>query len=432
VAGENRKPGTGNHQTRSGQLPLRRAIPAASVPGRRRDLQAVVVALLETPGIELPPVSVRLADGSWQQVNAVELPEEFDQQWQSWDMAFKDLDTSDYVVGQVWGASGADRFLLDQRRERMSFPQTVEAVKALSAKWPKAARKLIEDKANGTAVIASLQHEIEGLIAVNPEGGKVARAHATSPRIEAGNVYLPHPAYVPWVEDFLEECASFPAGRNDDKVDAMTQALNRQIGDSIYASAESEIVMEPFSIPIEWPRGWAMDVGRGTTGVIWGAWNRQSDTVYLYDEYLWGDADPSVHARAIRHRGAWIPGLMELASPGRSEAECWKLMEMYKQQGLHLDSVPSAADAGLYAVRERMSSGRLKVFSSLPHYLEQRRLYRRDHKGEVLRQNDHLLNCAHCLILFGMDGMRSAQPRKKHGPVYTRPPRGDGLDWMRW
>lgn len=145
-------------------------------------------------GIELAPVSVRLADGNWQQVPAVERPEEFDQQWQSWDMAFKDLDTSDYVVGQVWGAKGADRFLLDQWRERMSFLQTLEAVKALSEKWPMAVRKLIEDKANGSAVIASLQHEIQGLIAVNPEGGKGARAHAASPLIEAGNVYLPHPA----------------------------------------------------------------------------------------------------------------------------------------------------------------------------------------------------------------------------------------------
>ena len=95
-------------------------------------------------------------------------------------------------------------------------------------------------------MIASLQHEIQGLVAVNPAGGKVARAQAASPQIEAGNVYLLHPAYASWVEDFLEECAAFPAGRHDDQVDAMTQALNRQLGDSIYALAESEIVIEPF------------------------------------------------------------------------------------------------------------------------------------------------------------------------------------------
>jgi predicted phage terminase large subunit-like protein len=62
---------------------------------------------------------------------------------------------------------------------------------------------------------------------VTPEGGKVSRAPAVSPLIEAGNVYLPHPQIAPWVNDFIEECAAFPNGRHDDQVDAMTQALLR-------------------------------------------------------------------------------------------------------------------------------------------------------------------------------------------------------------
>jgi predicted phage terminase large subunit-like protein len=61
----------------------------------------------------------------------------------------------------------------------------------------------------------------------NPEGGKVARAAAVSPLIEAGNVYLPHPQFMPWVNDFIEEYAAFPNGAHDDQVDAMTQALIR-------------------------------------------------------------------------------------------------------------------------------------------------------------------------------------------------------------
>lgn len=99
-------------------------------------------------------------------------------------MAFKDLDTSDFVVGQVWAAFGADRFLLDQIRERLNFPETLEAVRELTRMWPNAGARLVEDKANGTIVIATLQHEIAGLIEVQPEGGKEARAHAVSPQIE--------------------------------------------------------------------------------------------------------------------------------------------------------------------------------------------------------------------------------------------------------
>ena len=62
---------------------------------------------------------------------------------------------------------------------------------------------------------------------VNLERGKVARTSAVSPLIEAGNVYLHHPLFAPWLSDFIEECAAFPNGAHDDQVDAMTQALLR-------------------------------------------------------------------------------------------------------------------------------------------------------------------------------------------------------------
>ena len=55
----------------------------------------------------------------------------------------------------------------------------------------------------------------------------MARAEAVSPLIEAGNIYLPHPLYAPWVADLIEECVAFPNGAHDDQVDAMTQILLR-------------------------------------------------------------------------------------------------------------------------------------------------------------------------------------------------------------
>jgi len=156
-----------------------------------------------------------------------EAPSKFDEVIQSWDCTFKDLKTSDFVVGQVWGRVGADKYLLDQTRDRMDIIATMNAIRSLSAKWPQARAKLVEDKANGPAVIQMLRKEIPGLIAVNPEGGKVARAQAVSPDIEAGDVYLPDPSIAPWIHDFIEECAAFPNGPHDDQVDAMTQALLR-------------------------------------------------------------------------------------------------------------------------------------------------------------------------------------------------------------
>ena len=150
---------------------------------------------------------------------------QFDEIIQSWDCTFKDSDGSDFVVGQVWGRKGADKYLLDQIRERMDINQTMDAIRNMTNKWPKARLKLIEDKANGPAIIQMLNKKIGGLVPINPKDSKMARVSTIVPDIEAGNAYLP--ANKPWVQDFVEECASFPKGANDDMVDAMSQALNR-------------------------------------------------------------------------------------------------------------------------------------------------------------------------------------------------------------
>lgn len=144
---------------------------------------------------------------------------------QSWDCTFKDNDNSDYVAGHVWLRSGPNYYLVDRVHDRMGISETMRAVRTLSAKHPQARAKLVEDKANGTAVIELLRKELPGLIPVNPMGGKVVRAQAVSPYAEAGNIFLPRPADAPWIHDFIEECASFPNAAHDDDVDAMTQAL---------------------------------------------------------------------------------------------------------------------------------------------------------------------------------------------------------------
>jgi len=145
----------------------------------------------------------------------------------SWDMAFKDLKTSDYVVGQVWELDGPNAYLVDQIRDKLDFTATCMAVRGLREKWPQIGAVLVEDKANGTAVLNALKREVPGLIAVTPHESKVARASAVTPFIDAGNVFLPDPGGAPWVEEFIEECVTFPNGPHDDQVDTMTQALRR-------------------------------------------------------------------------------------------------------------------------------------------------------------------------------------------------------------
>jgi len=131
----------------------------------------------------------------------------------------------DYVVSQVWGKAGGNFYLLDQVKARLNFPDTVRLVLEMTAKWPQARAKLIEDKANGPAVISTLRDKIPGLIPREPEGGKVARVNAVSPFFESGNVYLPNVEIAPWIQDYVEELVTFPHSTYDDQVDATSQAL---------------------------------------------------------------------------------------------------------------------------------------------------------------------------------------------------------------
>ncbi len=186
-------------------------------------------------GVNLPPVAVRLEDNTLLEIEAVDLPGAFDEMIQSWDMAFKETATSDFVAGQVLGRFQANYYMLDYYRERADINKTMDAVRAFTSKWPSAIAKLVEDKANGPAVIQLLTSKIAGLIAVQPEGGKIGRAHASSPVVESHNVYLPHPALYAWVDQFIESCAGFPNLAHDDDVDAFTQAMIRFLLKKDYA-----------------------------------------------------------------------------------------------------------------------------------------------------------------------------------------------------
>ena len=109
----------------------------------------------------------------------------------------------------------------------MDFVDTLEAFIEIAKKYPRATRKLVEDKANGPAVISMLKKHVPGIIPVEPDGSKLARAYAVTPLFEAGNVYIPNPSWQPWARDYKDELLQFPSAAHDDQVDATTQALRQ-------------------------------------------------------------------------------------------------------------------------------------------------------------------------------------------------------------
>ena len=167
------------------------------------------------------------------------LPEKIPRIVISVDATFKDGDDSDYVAISVWGKLGADIYLMDMVREHLDFVKTVSELKRLVELYPEYNAIYIEDKANGSAIISYLRHEIPKIIKINPEGGKVARVNAISGVIEAGNVWLPKNAS--WLQAFLNECAAFPRGVHDDMVDSMSQCLMREYNKRARLKEEKKI-----------------------------------------------------------------------------------------------------------------------------------------------------------------------------------------------
>jgi len=159
---------------------------------------------------------------------AYPLPERFDMVVLSLDASFKAHKESDWNVFTVWGVKGADMFLLERVRGHFIAPQTVEQFRAIetrmAARGIRITHRLVEGKANGNAVMQYLEHEVPGIIEINPKDSKESRASGVQALVLGANVYLPDGA--PWLGEWVEEFATFPVGSHDDQVDSFTQAAN--------------------------------------------------------------------------------------------------------------------------------------------------------------------------------------------------------------
>lgn len=170
----------------------------------------------------------------------------FERQWFKWydredmvradgltlsvDASFKETGKS-YVVIGLWARLGVKHYLADVWRKRAGFIDTVAAIRSFKDKEPGIDTILIEDKANGSAILDTLDKEFNGLIPVDPEGSKVARAKAVAPVVEGGDVYLPRGKM--FSDEFVDELATFPNGTHDDQVDMMTQYLRHYTEDPL-------------------------------------------------------------------------------------------------------------------------------------------------------------------------------------------------------
>lgn len=189
---------------------------------------------------------------------------------------------------------------------------------------------------------------------------------------------------------------------------------------AIYPIEEEEILCEPFPIPAHFCKIYGLDTGWKKTAGIFGAWDKDQDVVYLYSEHYRGQSEPSVHAAAIKARGEWIPGEIDYAGANISDGT--KIWQLYKKLGLNVVPADKGVEAGIQDVYERLSTGRLKVFTTLQHLRSEYRLYRRNEKGFIVKEHDHLMDAMRYLVR----GLRHAKTQPV-AQIYTHNPIGDKI-----
>lgn len=197
--------------------------------------------------------------------------------------------------------------------------------------------------------------------------------------------------------------------------DARSKGVPSLGSGAIYPIPESEVVIPPFQIPSHYEWCYGFDVGWNNTAAVYVAYDRDYDIAYIVGDYKRGQVEPAVHVQAIQSMGEMM-GCIDPASKGSNQKDGEDLMSLYRHLGLKLTEANNGVSAGILEVYQRLSTGRIKIFSNCTKLLEEYRLYRRDERGNIVKQNDHLMDAMRYAI---MTGLAIAKPK---GRLNYRPP----------
>ena len=181
------------------------------------------------------------------------------------------------------------------------------------------------------------------------------------------------------------------------------------IGDGmVYQIPESVFVVNPFEIPDHWARFAGMDLGwEDHTAVVFFAWNREDDCMYIYKDYKYNHMTPESHAGILIPQGLdWIPTICDPAGNMRQQSDGETLLYKYEQAGLRLIKGKRTRESSIMEIIQRINTDRLKIFSSCKNLLTELRVYSRK-DGKVIDGNDHLMNAMEYPILLGKNYART-------------------------
>jgi phage terminase large subunit-like protein len=193
--------------------------------------------------------------------------------------------------------------------------------------------------------------------------------------------------------------ASYPEHEREARVHGVPQLGKGRI----FTIPEERVAYEPFAIPAHWPRIGGMDFGYDHPfAAVWLAWDRDTDTVYVYDCHRVKGEKPPVLSAALRSRGEWIPfawpqdGLNEtLAGPQLAKQfadlgvkmlpEFAKFPVVNDRPNENPMRSRTSVEAGVHLMFNRFLDGRLKIAKHLSDLWEEYRFYHRDDKGKIVK-----------------------------------------------
>ncbi len=211
--------------------------------------------------------------------------------------------------------------------------------------------------------------------------------------------------------------------------DARSKGIPQLGAGAVFRLPEQDFVIPTLKggIPSHWPRAFGMDVGWKFTACVWLARDPDTGTYYVFSDYERQEAPPSIHAVEIKAKGDWIPGVIDPAAHGSSQADGQKLIDNYRALGLKITEADNSVNSGLDDLLDALLAGRLKIFETCQRLIRQMRIYRRDDKGKIVKKNDHCVDCLRYVWVSGRDRMKIRSPHKA-APRQNLP--ASGRAWM--
>lgn len=189
----------------------------------------------------------------------------------------------------------------------------------------------------------------------------------------------------------------------------------------VFPVTEESITCEPITIPAHWPRICGIDFGWDhPTAAVWLAWNKDADTIYVYDAYRVSKQSVVIHAAAIKARGEWPVAWPHDADNETAQANGEALGKQYRDQGIKMldekahyeDTRGNSVEAGIQEMLAYMQTGRLKVFKHLNDWFEEFRMYHRK-DGKLVKERDDLMAATRYALMM----KRHASVSKKDAPI---------------